>query len=464
MVRTSRAVAVGALVSGLIAVLAFVSGIAVAQRWGNRLPLVAAAGSSSAAQSSTPDKAEADFAVFWQVWNLVDSKFYRKEPLDYRKMTYGAIEGMLKSLGDDYTFFEEPQAAEQTRERISGQIEGIGAYVEHKDNKLLILSPIEESPAEKAGVLAGDQILKVDDTDMAAYLEGLQGTEASRKAAALIRGPKGSAVKLTLFRETSNQTLELSIVRDAVPLISVRSYLLDGNVGYVQVSEFKDTTTGELDRALNNLMAQQPKGVILDLRNNPGGLLTSGREMIGRFLPDGIALQEEFSDGRIENLEIKRDGDPADALEIPMIVLVNGGSASASEIVAGALRDRQRALLVGEKTFGKGSVQSIEPLDDDSSVRITIAHWLTPNGTQIHHKGIEPDYYVPFQQDDQYLIKFPQRRPTDPESAKDSQLWWAIKMLVSEERPSFTAPTPTPSAEESAAPSPAPEATQTSTP
>lgn len=464
MVRTSRAVVVGALVSGLIAVIAFLGGVAVALRWGGSLPLVAAAGSVSAAQRATPDNAEADFKVFWQVWNLVDSKFYHKEPLDYRKMTYGAIEGMLKSLGDDYTFFEEPRAAEQTRERLSGEIEGIGAYVEHKDNKLLILSPIEESPAEKAGLLAGDQVLKVDDTDMAAFLEGVQGTEAARKAATLIRGPKGSAVKLTIFREKTNESLELSIVRDAVPLISVRSYLLDGNIGYVQVSEFKDTTTAELDRALSNLLDQQPKGVILDLRNNPGGLLTSSREMIGRFLPDGIALQEEFSDGKITNLEIKRDSGAPNALDIPMIVLINGGSASASEIVAGALHDRQRAMLLGEKTFGKGSVQSIEPLDGGASARITIAHWLTPNGTEIHQKGIQPDYYVPFQQDDQYLVKLPQRRPTDPESAKDSQLWWAIKMLTSEERPTFAAPTPTPSAEQSAAPSPAPEATATTTP
>ena len=464
MVRTSRAVAVGALVSGLIAILAFVGGIVVAQRWGNRLPQVAAAGSSGTAQASTPDKAEADFKVFWQVWNLVDNRFYHKEPLNYRNMTYGAIEGMLKSLGDDYTFFEEPQAAEQTRERISGQVEGIGAYLEHKDGKLLILSPIEESPAERAGVQAGDQILKVDDIEMATYIDGLEGNEASRKAAELIRGKQGTPVKLTLFRASGNQTFELSIVRDSVPLVSVRSYLLDGNVGYVQVSEFKDTTTGELDRQLKNLMAQQPKGLILDLRNNPGGLLTSGREMIGRFVANGVALQEEFSDGTLENLAIERDSNAADALDIPLIVLTNNGSASASEIVAGALRDHKRAMLLGEKTFGKGSVQSIEPLADNSSLRVTIAHWLTPNGTEIHKKGLEPDYYVPFQQDDQYLIKFPQRRPTDPESAKDSQLWWAVKLLTSGERPSFTAPTPTPSAEESAAPSPAPQATETTTP
>jgi carboxyl-terminal processing protease len=457
MVRTSRAFLVGALVSGLIAVLAFVSGMAVALRWGDRLSLVAAAGSTSAAQHGTPDKAEADFRVFWEVWNLVDSKFYTKEPLDYRKMTYGAIEGMLKSLGDDYTFFEEPKAADQTRERLSGQMEGIGAYVEHKDDKLLILSPIEGSPAEKAGLLAGDQILKVDDTEMSAFLEGVQGPEAARKAATLIRGEKGTSVKLLIFRESSNTTFELSIVRDSVPLISVRSYLLDGNVAYVQVSEFKDTTTGELDKALKTLLAQKPKGLILDLRNNPGGLLTSGREMLGRFLPGGTALREEFSDGRVEELEILRDSDAADALEIPMIVLVNNGSASASEIVAGALHERQRATLVGEKTFGKGSVQSIEPLSDGASARITIAHWLTPKGTEIHRKGIEPDYYVPFQQDDQYLVTFPPRSPIDPTSAKDSQLWWAIKMLTSQERPAFVAPTP--SAEQSAAPQPAETAT-----
>jgi carboxyl-terminal processing protease len=460
MVRTSRAILVGALVSGLIAVVAFLGGMAVAMRWGNSLPLVAMAGSASAAQRDTPNKVEADFQVFWQVWNLVDTKFYTKEPLDYRKMTYGAIEGMLKSLGDEYTFFEEPRAADQTRERLSGQIEGIGAYVEHKDNKLLVLAPIEGSPAEKAGLLAGDQILKVDDTEMTAFLEGVQGPEAARKAATLIRGEKGTAVKLLIFRATTNATFEQSIVRDSVPLISVRSYLLDGNVGYIQVSEFKDTTASELDKALNTLLAQNPKGLILDLRNNPGGLLESGREMLGRFLPGGTALREEFSDGRVVELEIMRDSNAAEALDIPMILLVNSGSASASEIVAGTLHERQRATIVGEKTFGKGSVQSIEPLQDGASARITIAHWLTPNGVQIHGKGIEPDYYVPFQQDDQYLVTLPQRSPIDPPSAKDSQLWWAIKMLTSQERPSFAAPTPTPSAEQSAAP----QATATATP
>ncbi len=455
MVRTSRAVAIGALVSGLIAFFAFVSGVAVALRWGDTLPLVATAGSTSSAQRGTPTEAKDEFQVFWQVWNLVDEKFYHKEPLDYRKMTYGAIQGMLQSLGDDYTFFEEPQAAERTRERMSGQVEGIGAYLEYKDNKLLIVSPIEESPAEKAGILAGDQILKVDDKELAPLIEGLAPTEASRKAAEHIRGPKGTTVKLTLFRASTNETLELSIVRDAVPLISVRSYLLEGNIGYIQVSEFKETTTDELDRALKTLLEQKPTGLILDLRNNPGGLLGSAREMVGRFLPDGVALKEEFSDGKTTTLEIIRGDEAASALDLPLVVLVNNGSASASEIVAGALRDHQRATLVGEKTFGKGSVQSIEPLSDGASARITIAHWLTPNGTEIHKKGIEPDHYVPFLQDNQYQVTFPQqRRPTDPEDVKDSQLWWALKVLTSQERPSFPVPTPTPSVDESAAPVP----------
>ncbi|HEX6290477.1 MAG TPA: S41 family peptidase [Herpetosiphonaceae bacterium] len=464
MVRTSRAVLVGALVSSFIALLAFIGGVTVALRWGSSLPLVAAAGSASTAQGTTPAEVKDDFRVFWEVWSLVDSKFYHTEPLDYGKMTYGAIEGMLKSLEDDYTFFEEPRATEQTRERMSGEVEGIGAYLEFRDNKLLILSPIEESPAEKAGLLAGDQIIKVDDRDMAPIVEGLSSTEAARKAATFIRGPKGTTVKLTIVRAATNETLEVSIVRDAVPLISVRSYLLDGNIAYVQVSEFKETTTGELDKVLNKALAQKPAGLILDLRNNPGGLLESAREMLGRFVPDGMALKEEFSDGKTSEMEIIRNSGAADALDIPMVVLVNSGSASASEIVAGALRDHQRATLLGEKTFGKGSVQSIEPLSDGSSARITIAHWLTPNGTEIHKKGIEPDHYVPFLQDDQYLITFPPGRPTDPESVKDSQLWWALKVLDSQERPSFPLPTPTPGADATAAPAETAQPEATSAP
>jgi len=443
MVRVSRAMVVGAFVSTIVACIAFIGGIAVALRWGNALPVVAALGPVGAAQRQTPNNVEDTFRVFWEVWGLVDDKFYHTEPIDYQKMTYGAINGMLKSLGDDYTLFEEPEDAAQTRERMSGQFEGIGAYVEFKDGKLLIVSPIEESPAEKAGIQAGDQVLKVDGVELAPQLEGLDANDASRKAANLIRGPKGTSVNLTIFRSSSNETLELSITRDAIPLISVRQKMLAGNIAYVQLSEFKETTTDELDRALTDVLAQEPAGLILDLRNNPGGLLSTAREALGRFLPGGVALKEQFSDGSTDVLEVIRDGNAPRAFDVPMVVLTNGGSASASEILAGALRDRGRATLVGEKTFGKGSVQSVERLSDGSSARITIAHYLTPNDHEVHKIGISPDVYVPFLQDEQYTVDLPQLRPIDPEAVNDSQLWWALKVLTSSERPSFPTPTPT---------------------
>jgi carboxyl-terminal processing protease len=466
MIKTSRALAVGALTAGLVAIIAFVGGVAVALRWGNTIPLVATLAPPVPA-NTTPANVANDFKVFWEVWELIDSEFYHKEPLDYKQMTYGAIEGMLRSLGDDYTGFDEPVNAAARQERLSGQFEGIGAYVEFKDGKLLIVSPIEESPAEKAGILAGDQVLKVDGQELVPQLEGLDPGEAASKAASIIRGPKGTPVVLTVFRADTNETRDFTIIRDSIPLISVRTKLVAGNIAYVQVSEFKDSTTEELDKALTALLEQKPAGIILDLRNNPGGYLHTAREMLGRFLPDGIALQEEFGDGSITNLDVDNSGSPPRVLDLPMVVLTNGGSASASEIVAGTLRDRQRATLVGEKTFGKGSVQAIKQLSDKSSARITIARWLTPNGDQIHQKGIEPHVYVPFLPEEQYRVDLPQRRPTDPANANDSQLWWAIKLLTTSERPSFPTPTPTIAADstpsDSTSPEPA-EPTETATP
>lgn len=466
MIRASRAFAVGALVSTLVAILAFVGGMAVALRWGNNLPLVAMVGSASGAQRGTPASVADQFGVFWQVWGLIDSQFYREEPLDYQQMTYGAIRGMLDSLGDDYTVFEEPQAAEQSAQRLSGQFEGIGAYIEYIDGKLLIVSPIEESPAEKAGILAGDQVMKVDGQELAALLDGLNQQEGQQKAISLIRGPAGTTVNLTIFRAETNETLEFSIVRAALPDISVISKMLDGNIGYVQLTQFKATTADELDQALRDLLAQQPKGLILDLRNNPGGYLDQAQKTLGRFLPDGVALRERLNNGETQTLEVMRSGDAPSAFNVPLVVLTNGGSASASEIVAGALRDRERATLVGEKTFGKGSVQTIRGLTDQSSVRITIARWLTPNGSEIHQKGIEPDVYVPFLTDEQYNVKLPQRRPIDLAEVNDSQLWWAIRLLTGDERPDF--PPPTPTIDPAQIPLPdateVPEVTTTSTP
>jgi carboxyl-terminal processing protease len=443
MIRTSRALAIGAFIVLMVGVLAFASGVVAALNWGSSFPLVATLGTTNAAQRTTPAELQANFRVFWEAWNLVERKYYRRSEIDQDEMVYGSIEGMLRSLNDPYTVFERPETAAATRERMSGQFEGIGAYIEYGDGQLLIVSPIEGSPAEQAGIMAGDQVLQVDGQELAPLLEGLTAEEASRKAASLIRGPKGTTVDLTLYRASTNETLELTITRGSVPLISVHDRMLEGNIAYVQISEFKETTTAELDQALHELLAQNPSGLILDVRNNPGGLLLTAREVLGRFVPDRVALYEEFGDGSLETINTVYTGGAPRVQNIPTVVLINQGSASAAEIVAGALRDHQRATLVGERTFGKGSVQVIQRLSDESSVRITIANWLTPNKDEIHLEGIDPQFYVPLLQEEQYRVELPQRRPEEPESVNDAQLWWALQLLTTDEQPSFPTPIPT---------------------
>ena len=448
MVRKSRAIWWGAAASLLVGIVAFSSGMVVALYWGGTMPLAGVVGPSSAARLSTPGDLRKQFAVYWETWNLVERSFYRTQPLDQREMVYASIEGMLKSLDDDATVFQRPELAQETRVQMSGEWEGIGAYVESKDGQIAIVAPIEDSPAERAGIEAGDIILAVDDNELAPILAELETSEATQKAVSLIRGPKGSAVKLRVLRPKTGARLEFVITRDTLPNISVRGRMLDQQIAYIQISEFNGTTTAQLDKALDRLLPEQPRGIILDLRNNPGGLLTTAREVLGRFLDGGTALYEEFGNGTIDEMSVLRSSNAPRAFDLPLIVLQNGGSASASEIVAGALRDRGRATLLGEKSYGKGSVQSVERLSDDSSARITIAHWLTPSRTEIHKLGLMPDYSVAPSDDERYKLSLPKLLPNDPETVNDAQLWWALTSLTTDQRPA--------AADRAAVPAPAP--------
>ncbi|HEY1015269.1 MAG TPA: S41 family peptidase [Herpetosiphonaceae bacterium] len=401
--------------------------------------------------SASQGDLDEQFKVFWEVWDLVGKEFYHTEPINQQKMVYGAIRGMLQSLGDDFTGFQEPEAAERSREDMQGAFEGIGAYVEFKDGQVLIVSPIEGSPAERAELRPGDVILAVDGKLMTEVTDGLSRDEAIQAAVKLIRGTKGTKVVLSLLRPSSSEKFDKEIIRDAIPLISVRSSMI-GDVGYIQLSEFKANSQDELDKAIAKLKPSNPKAIIFDLRNNPGGYVDTARNILGRFVEEGVTHLQESSDGTQKEYTVLRDGNAEELYDIPVLVLVNGGSASASEIVSGAFQDQGRAKLLGEKTFGKGSVQSLHKLSDNAEARITIAHWLTPKKRAIHKVGIEPDYVVPFSDD---ASQFPvecilNQRPAEGQTAcGDSQLFWALKVLKGDGTPppapaTPVAPTPTP--------------------
>ncbi len=440
MVRTARAYSVGAVVTLLVGVIAFAAGWLSARAVGATPVDTFIAGlSTAAARQDTPQNVREQFAVFWQVWNLVESEFYRAEPLDRQDMVYGAVRGMLGTLGDEYSTFQEPDLAAQSRESMQGKFEGIGAYLRVADGEVAIDRPFKGSPAERAGLQSGDVIVAVDGRPLAPEIADLDDAEASARAAALIRGPKGSVVTLTLRRAPNPTPFDVSITRDEVPIITVNAEMLADGVAYIQITEFKATTTQLLDEALREIIPQRPLSVVLDLRNNPGGYLTTAQEVLGRFY-DGVALYEQENGGVVK--ELRTIAGPADTrlYTVPMVVLINGGSASAAEIVAGALRDqRPNTSLLGERSFGKGSVQNIHQLSDGSSARITIAHWFTPDRSEIHRIGITPEHEVLASADPQYAVPcVAESRPAEGlTSCSDAQLAWGLRLLAGSAPPAL---------------------------
>lgn len=358
------------------------------------------------AATTTPDEAEEAFAPFWEAWNLVHTRYYDL-PVDDNLLTEGAIDGMLSVLGDDHTRYLSPSDEEAARQSMSGEFQGIGAEVEGRDGFITVVSPIEGSPAEAAGLQPGDRLLRADGVD-------LTGMDVS-EAAALVRGPAGTAVLLLVAR--GEEQFELEIVRDVVALKSVRSEILDDNIAYLRLNRFGDNSGEELSDALAALMAANPQGLILDLRRNPGGALDTAVVIADEFLPEGTILIERFGN---DNERLYESTDKGQAEEIPLVVLIDEGSASASEVLAGAIRDEKRGTLIGQTTFGKGTVQTWASLSNGGGVRLTIARWLTPNETWVHKQGIAPDYFIPL----------PEFNP-DVEY-EDTQLQAAIDFLLGE--------------------------------
>lgn len=348
--------------------------------------------------SATPSELQTLFAPFWESWNLVHEQ-YVNQPVDDTVLMQGAIRGMMEAVGDDYTYYMDPKVFETETASISGEYQGIGAYVDTRGEFLTVVSPLEGSPAEAAGLRPGDMIIAIDGEDMT----GFTPEEARQR----VLGEAGTKVVLTVAREGEPEVLEFSIVRAKITVPSVTGEILPENgLAYIEINTFGDYTTRDLRAKLDELLAQNPKGIILDLRSNPGGYLITSVEVMSEFIGEGVVLIEQYGDGTRDTYEALGNGK---ATDIPMVVLINEGSASASEIVAGTLQDYGRAQLVGVQSYGKGSVQTVAPLSNDQgAARVTIAKWLTPKERAIAGVGLTPDHIVEMTEDDYANDRDPQ--------------------------------------------------------
>jgi carboxyl-terminal processing protease len=368
-----------------------------------------------------------DLSMFWNVWDRVNTLYYDKKAIDPQKMLNGAISGLVSALDDPYSMYLPPVQQSNFQQQMAGKFEGIGAELGMKDKEIIVIAPLDGSPAQKAGIRAGDIIAKVENT----FTTGWTLQQAVDK----IRGPKGTKVNIGVLHKDAKTLSTISITRDTITVKSVFGWLksvkdvdaistdfknkyASDKVMYVRLSQFGDATNADWVAIVGNLASQlksdkSVKGVILDLRNNPGGYLTDATFIAGEFLKEGTpVVSEDMGNGDSTTLSVNRQGN---LIDVPMVVLINGGSASASEIVSGALQDYGKATLVGDQSFGKGTVQQALDMGQGAGLHVTIAKWLTPKGRWIHGKGLTPDVKVSLD---------------DKDPSHDTQLEKAIQVLV----------------------------------
>lgn len=356
------------------------------------------------------DKKDVDFQQFWEVWRMLEQQYVDPAKLNTNEMVDGAIRGMTSGIGDPYTAYLSAEQNKQATEQLQGSFYGVGIQLGYIDSTLAVIAPLEDSPAARAGVQAGDLILHVKDSQK--ELDEDTRDWSLDEAVSHIRGPRNSHVILTLYREETSQPFDVDLQRDEIIIPSVETEFIDFNgkkVAHVKLSSFNERTDAEWDQAVREITQQQPAGIILDMRNNPGGLFDTAIDVVSDFIPEGVVVTQQ---GRFNNQDYRSTGSGR-LKNFPVEVLVNKGSASASEIVAGALRDRKNAQLIGEKTFGKGTVQDRQILNNGGALHVTIAQWLLPSGEWIHHEGIPVNVEV---QD-------------DPETEQDEALQRALEVL-----------------------------------
>ena len=356
--------------------------------------------------------ASIDFGLFWTALNKLEEKFVDQEKLqDKRNLVYGAIEGMVNSLGDPYTAFLKPEESKKFEEQINGSFGGVGIEIGIRKNLLTVIAPIKDTPAFKAGILAGDIIIKINDKDA----DGLTTDEAVTQ----IRGKKGTSVKLTIQRNGDKDPREFNLTREEIKIPTIDWKLLENNVAHIQLFTFNRNIDADFAKVAKEVLASKAEKIILDLRNNPGGILDSAVNIAGWFLdPNQTVVSEKFADKTETILKTSNNGQ---LKKYPLVIIINKGSASASEILAGALRDNRGVKIVGETSFGKGSVQELVELftgNKKSTLKITIAKWFTPNGISISDNGIKPDYEIKKDTEE-----------TEEDPLKDPQLEKALEII-----------------------------------
>ncbi len=388
---TTKKYHTGRIVSTLIIVIV---AVVVGYRWGNT--------EAQSVQVPTtltgvynPNATTTDFTLFWKVWNLLDQKYAdtkNRPPITDQEKLYGAIQGLAAAYGDPYTTFFPPEETKSFESEIEGSFEGVGMEVSIKDDILTVVAPLKGSPAEKAGILPGDKILKIDDT--------LTNNLTIDESIKLIKGKKGTVVRITILRAQSDHAQEISVTRDVISIPTIETEVLPNGIFSIRLYSFTAQSPGLFQQAIRQFVLSGNKKLIIDLRGNPGGYLDAAVDMASWFLPVGSTVVTEEFKGGVENVYHRSKGYNVIGNDVKTIILVDGGSASAAEILAGALREYNKAQLVGAKTFGKGSVQEYMSTSADTSLKITVARWLTPKGVSISEGGLIPDVEVKVTQED----------------------------------------------------------------
>ncbi|MEN9342346.1 MAG: hypothetical protein RIQ54_602 [Candidatus Parcubacteria bacterium] len=355
---------------------------------------------------NNPEKEDANFTTFWEAWQAVNDLYLKNSSIDNQQKVRGAMRGLVAALGDPYTQYFDPQDGEIFQQDVQGNFGGVGIEIGLRKNILAIIAPLKDSPADRIGLRSQDLIIAIDGNTT----ENQEVDQAVSK----IRGEIGSTVTLTIMRDGWEKPKDFSITREKISLPTLSYELKDGKIGYVQIYSFNANVNELFYNAMVQAQKDGVEGIVLDLRNNPGGYLDVAVDIAGWFLKKKSLVVSEESRQGIGN-QYRTQGNEA-LVNVPVVVLINKGSASASEILAGALRDQRKIPLIGEKSFGKGTIQQIKNLTDGSSIKITIAHWVMPSGKIIDHEGIEPDIIVPI-------------TDADREEKNDTQLNKALEVL-----------------------------------